>query len=76
MIRFYLVCLPYWIFVDYIFVRLSLRVVTIEVIIDYPVAGQIGPKQNRPQVKSVPGQIVPSQIGPSQIGTKSNRPLV
>ena len=24
MIRFYLVCLPYWIFVDYIFVRLSL----------------------------------------------------
>jgi hypothetical protein len=28
------------------------------------VAGQIGPKQNRPQVKSAPGQIVPSQIGP------------
>ena len=50
------------------------RVVTIEVIIDYPVAGQIGPKQNRPQVKSVPGQIVPSQIGPSQIVPKSNRP--
>ena len=24
MIRFYLVCLPYWIFVDYIFVRLNL----------------------------------------------------
>jgi hypothetical protein len=23
MIRFYLVCLPYWIFVNYIFVRLS-----------------------------------------------------
>ena len=24
MIRFYLACLPYWIFVDYIFVRLNL----------------------------------------------------
>jgi len=35
------------------------------------VAGQIGPKQNRPQVKSAPAQIVPSQIGP-----KSNRPHV
>jgi len=25
MIRFYLVCLPYWIVVDYIFVRLIFR---------------------------------------------------
>jgi len=25
MIRFYLVCLPYWIFVDYILVRLNFR---------------------------------------------------
>ena len=32
-------------------------------------AGQIGPKPNRPKVKSAP-----SQIGPSQIGPKSNRP--
>jgi diaminopimelate epimerase len=30
---------------------------------------QIGPKPNRPKVKSAP-----SQIGPSQIGPKSNRP--
>ena len=35
------------------------------------VAGQIGLKQNRPQVKSALGQIVPNQIGP-----KSNRPHV
>ena len=34
-------------------------------------AGQIGPKPNRPKVKSAP-----SQIGPSQIGPKSNRPQV
>ena len=35
------------------------------------VAGQIGPKPNRPQIKSAP-----SQIGPSQIGPKSNRPQI
>jgi hypothetical protein len=34
-------------------------------------AGQIGPKPNRPKVKSAPSQISPSQIGP-----KSNRPQV
>ena len=34
-------------------------------------AGQIGPKPNRPKVKSAP-----SQIGPSQIGPKSNQPQV
>ena len=34
------------------------------------VAGQIGPKQNRPQVKSAPGQIVPSNW------PQSNRPHV
>jgi hypothetical protein len=34
-------------------------------------AGQIGPKPNRPKVKSAP-----SQIGPSQIGLKSNLPQV
>ena len=55
-------------------------------------AGQIGPKPNRPKVKSAPSQIGPSQIGlksnrpqvksapvksaPSQIGLKSNRPQV
>jgi hypothetical protein len=39
-------------------------------------AGQIGPKPNRPQVKSAPGKSAPSQIGPSQIGPKSNRPQV
>ena len=32
---------------------------------------QIGPKQNRPQVKLAPGQICPSQIDP-----KSNRPQI
>ena len=34
-------------------------------------AGQIGPKPNRPKVKSAPSHIDPSQIGP-----KSNRPQV
>jgi hypothetical protein len=37
-------------------------------------AGQIGPKPNRPKVKSAPSQIGTSQICPSQIGPKSNRP--
>jgi hypothetical protein len=36
------------------------------------VTGQIGPKQNWPQVKTAPGQIVLSQIGPSHIGPGSN----
>ena len=37
-------------------------------------AGQIGPKSNRPHVKSAPVKSAPSQIGPSQIGPKSKRP--
>ena len=41
---------------------------------DFLVAGQIGPKQNRPQVKSAPSQIGPGQIGPKSNRPKSNRP--
>ena len=37
-------------------------------------AGQIGPKPNRPKVKSAPSQIGPSQIGPKSNRPKSNRP--
>ena len=43
---------------------------------NFLVAGQIGPKSNRPQVKLVPVKSAPSQIGPSQIGPKLNRPQI
>ena len=34
----------------------------------YPMeSGQIGPKQNRPQIKSAPVKSAPSQIAPDQI---------
>jgi hypothetical protein len=39
-------------------------------------AGQIGPKPNRPKVKSAPSQIGPSQIGPKSNRPQSNRPQV